>query len=282
MFMHHANFANNQQDIMAVVESDDAGLSDASDVAEGGDTSDEEGEFEAWIAQLRELETTQEAKADSLADKLRISLERGQQTALGELSGEWTLYSKAYLEEAIKVENYKSDKEKWRQFGHWTCGSVWFDSPHLREPSKPEEDLHGVEIELEGGEMNAWQFMFDSKFASLEPLRANAENAEVEDSLEVHLTLLGEIMLQLAVPALLLPEERQGCGNIRFVGIRQESIPTSDLERDILDIGRDNSDCEKRRAIHNLVENDGDQGSGWRHGSQSPSNVALIRADVAF
>jgi hypothetical protein len=104
--MHHANFANNQQDIMAVVESDDAGLSDASDVAEGGDTSDEEGEFEAWIAQLRELETTQEAKADSLADKLRISLERGQQTALGDLSGEWTLYSKAYLEEAIKVENY--------------------------------------------------------------------------------------------------------------------------------------------------------------------------------
>jgi hypothetical protein len=175
------------------------------------------------VEELAVTEAKQEAKAQEARSKLEKSKERGEETDIGDIRGEWDMYSSLYFDHIRKnaLHDDYFDPEDW-QTGKLLIGHEYRNW----EGKRGENDL-GAELEIHGDEgRDTWQFDFTNpKIAALEPLLVRASNIDNE-AIGVHdleFTLLGNGVLEIRMPNSSLPKDYRTGRPVNLVGLYRKA-----------------------------------------------------------
>jgi hypothetical protein len=185
------------------------------------------------VEELAVTEAKQEAKAQEAKSKLEKSNERDEETDIGDIRGEWDMYSSLYFDHIRKnaLHDDYFDPEDW-QTGKSLIGHEY----RHREGKRGENEL-GAELEIHGDEgRDTWQFDFTKpKSAALEPLLVRASNLD-DEAIGVHdleFTLLGNGVLEIRMPNSSIPKDYRTGRPVNLVGLyRKANDDTSCLGSD--------------------------------------------------
>jgi hypothetical protein len=108
-------------------------------------------EFTELVKELKSKEKEHEAKARQTRDKLRKAIDRGKDITLGDIRGDWTLYSTVYLEKVIGIASENDglfDNEELDN--DWETATLNIDDEDMEVFMPQEKGSLGVELFLEG------------------------------------------------------------------------------------------------------------------------------------
>ncbi|KAF1937652.1 hypothetical protein EJ02DRAFT_458552 [Clathrospora elynae] len=177
--------------------------------------------FNECLAASHKVQAEQEAKVQRAENKLRDKASLGEEAPrLGNIRGEWTLYSSAFLD--LIAEDIKTDEPE--ELENFVAGSVEI-SQDLIDGLVPRTfpDV-GVEFSFTGVHNEGYQFDLRTPWsASLDPVKVNCCVIGNQRYLQIDVTFLGKGMLKIAFPGSEFCENYKGWGEIVFVGMQTKT-----------------------------------------------------------
>ena len=217
MHVNELTFADDPKGL-ANTAAEDYTDGDEDEDEDDGDDSEKEWRAE-HIEELRAKAAKAEDKAREARAKLRESNERKKEVSLKNASGEWKLYSSAYLTAVIGANDldWPVDEvdEDSGAIGELRIGKEYVEDalPHAKNELGAELDLHGL------SEYSSFQFR-RPKHASLDPIDVYVWDMDDESAHKCPFVLLGNGVLELHYPSHIIPKAFRAAGDVVLVGIQ--------------------------------------------------------------